>query len=74
MAMGGGGASEEALKRSTDCVYFLASPLTCKKVRSLVFLMVLGFSVVFFVLFDAFLDWICFVWSWIGLGAGFLGL
>ncbi|KAH7692121.1 CCCH zinc finger domain-containing protein [Dioscorea alata] len=31
MAMGGGGASEEALKRSTDCVYFLASPLTCKK-------------------------------------------
>jgi hypothetical protein len=24
---------EEALRRSTDCVYFLASPLTCKKVR-----------------------------------------
>ncbi|KAJ0963891.1 hypothetical protein J5N97_029013 [Dioscorea zingiberensis] len=24
-------AEEEALKRSTDCVYFLASPLTCKK-------------------------------------------
>lgn len=24
-------AQEEALKRSTDCVYFLASPLTCKK-------------------------------------------
>jgi hypothetical protein len=23
---------EEALRRSTDCVYFLASPLTCKKV------------------------------------------
>ncbi|KAL3677664.1 hypothetical protein R1sor_020620 [Riccia sorocarpa] len=22
---------EEALKKSTDCVYFLASPLTCKK-------------------------------------------
>ncbi|XP_071928322.1 zinc finger CCCH domain-containing protein 17-like [Coffea arabica] len=31
---GGGGvalAEEEALKRNTDCVYFLASPLTCKK-------------------------------------------
>lgn len=25
-------AEEEALKRNTDCVYFLASPLTCKKV------------------------------------------
>ncbi|KAJ6839390.1 zinc finger CCCH domain-containing protein 32 [Iris pallida] len=24
-------AEEEAVKRSTDCVYFLASPLTCKK-------------------------------------------
>ncbi|KAL2545655.1 Zinc finger CCCH domain-containing protein 17 [Forsythia ovata] len=24
-------AEEETLKRSTDCVYFLASPLTCKK-------------------------------------------
>ena len=24
---------EEALKRNTDCVYFLASPLTCKKVN-----------------------------------------
>ncbi|KAJ4847117.1 hypothetical protein Tsubulata_050797 [Turnera subulata] len=24
-------ADEEALKRNTDCVYFLASPLTCKK-------------------------------------------
>ena len=24
---------DEALKRNTDCVYFLASPLTCKKVR-----------------------------------------
>ncbi|KAG6529256.1 zinc finger CCCH domain-containing protein 32-like [Zingiber officinale] len=24
-------AAEEALKRNTDCVYFLASPLTCKK-------------------------------------------
>ncbi|GMY18023.1 zinc finger CCCH domain-containing protein 17 [Fagus crenata] len=24
-------AQEEALKRNTDCVYFLASPLTCKK-------------------------------------------
>ncbi|KAM0946658.1 putative transcription factor C3H family [Dioscorea sansibarensis] len=24
-------AEEEALRRSTDCVYFLASPLTCKK-------------------------------------------
>ena len=23
---------EDALKRNTDCVYFLASPLTCKKV------------------------------------------
>jgi hypothetical protein len=23
---------DEALKRNTDCVYFLASPLTCKKV------------------------------------------
>jgi hypothetical protein len=23
---------EEALRRNTDCVYFLASPLTCKKV------------------------------------------
>lgn len=31
---GGGGvasAEEEAFKRNTDCVYFLASPLTCKK-------------------------------------------
>lgn len=28
-------AEEEALKRNTDCVYFLASPLTCKKVRPL---------------------------------------
>ncbi|KAG6478543.1 hypothetical protein ZIOFF_061986 [Zingiber officinale] len=27
-------AEEEALKRSTDCVYFLASPLTCKKIWS----------------------------------------
>lgn len=26
-------ADEEALKMNTDCVYFLASPLTCKKVR-----------------------------------------
>ena len=25
-------AQEEALKSNTDCVYFLASPLTCKKV------------------------------------------
>lgn len=25
-------AEEETLKRNTDCVYFLASPLTCKKV------------------------------------------
>lgn len=25
-------AEEEAIKRNTDCVYFLASPLTCKKV------------------------------------------
>lgn len=25
-------AEEEAFKRNTDCVYFLASPLTCKKV------------------------------------------
>lgn len=25
-------AGEEALKWNTDCVYFLASPLTCKKV------------------------------------------
>ncbi|KAK9274669.1 hypothetical protein L1049_021920 [Liquidambar formosana] len=24
-------AEDEALKRNTDCVYFLASPLTCKK-------------------------------------------
>lgn len=24
---------EELRKRNTDCVYFLASPLTCKKVR-----------------------------------------
>ncbi|KAH7664784.1 CCCH zinc finger domain-containing protein [Dioscorea alata] len=24
-------AEEEALRRSTDCIYFLASPLTCKK-------------------------------------------
>jgi len=29
---------EEALRRSTDCVYFLASPLTCKKVRRASFL------------------------------------
>ena len=37
---GGGGpssssstlAEDESLKRNTDCVYFLASPLTCKKV------------------------------------------
>lgn len=28
-------AEDEALKRNTDCVYFLASPLTCKKVRFL---------------------------------------
>ena len=25
---------EEALRRNTDCVYFLASPLTCKKVNT----------------------------------------
>lgn len=25
-------AEEEAVKSNTDCVYFLASPLTCKKV------------------------------------------
>lgn len=25
-------AGEEALKKNTDCVYFLASPSTCKKV------------------------------------------
>ena len=31
---------EEALKRNTDCVYFLASPLTCKKVRLLFNLLV----------------------------------
>lgn len=31
-------AEEEALKRNTDCVYFLASPLTCKKVDFLFFL------------------------------------
>lgn len=38
MDSGGGGtetrratAEEEALKRNTDCVYYLASPLTCKK-------------------------------------------
>ena len=28
-------ANEEAVKRNTDCVYFLASPLTCKKVSFL---------------------------------------
>jgi hypothetical protein len=37
-AAAGGGAQaitteeDETLKRNTDCVYFLASPLTCKKV------------------------------------------
>jgi hypothetical protein len=25
---------EEALRRNTDCVYFLASPVTCKKVNT----------------------------------------
>lgn len=29
---------EEAMKRNTDCVYFLASPLICKKVWLLLFL------------------------------------
>ncbi|KAI3773670.1 hypothetical protein L1987_48200 [Smallanthus sonchifolius] len=24
---------DELVKRNTDCVYFLASPLTCKKIR-----------------------------------------
>jgi hypothetical protein len=32
---------DEALKRNTDCVYFLASPLTCKKV---LFFLLLTFS------------------------------
>jgi hypothetical protein len=32
---------DEALKRNTDCVYFLASPLTCKKV---LFFILLTFS------------------------------
>lgn len=30
-------SQDEALKRNTDCVYFLASPLTCKKVLSSTF-------------------------------------
>lgn len=34
--------ADDLLKRNTDCVYFLASPLTCKKV---------GFLVVFFLFF-----------------------
>lgn len=32
-------AEEEAMKRNTDCVYFLASPLTCKKVAFLLVLL-----------------------------------
>lgn len=39
-------AEEEAFKRNTDCVYFLASPLTCKKVSdSFFFFIVLHFIV-----------------------------
>jgi len=38
-------AEEEALKRNTDCVYFLASPLTCKKVRFSPFLFFFHFSI-----------------------------
>lgn len=38
-------AEEEAAKGSTDCVYFLASPLTCKKVDFLLFLFLLLFQV-----------------------------
>ena len=43
---------DEALKRNTDCVYFLASPLTCKKVlffylflKSPFLLYLLGFQI-----------------------------
>lgn len=37
---------EEVLKRNTDCVYFLASPLTCKKVIFFfVFLLLFSVSV-----------------------------
>lgn len=28
-------AGDEALKKNTDCIYFLASPFTCKKVSAL---------------------------------------
>lgn len=31
-------AEEEAVKSNTDCVYFLASPLTCKKVWFFLFM------------------------------------
>ena len=31
-------AAGEAAKKNTDCIYFLASPLTCKKVRLFCFL------------------------------------
>lgn len=34
-------SQDEALKRNTDCVYFLASPLTCKKVLSATFFLFL---------------------------------
>lgn len=37
-------AEEEALKRNTDCVYFLASPLTCKKVFFLSIYALFSFS------------------------------
>lgn len=53
-------AEEEAFKRNTDCVYFLASPLTCKKVSdSLFFFSVLHFIVhvkllLYFVFFRVF--------------------
>lgn len=38
-------ADDEVAKKNTDCVYFLASPLTCKKVFAFFFIsMFLDFS------------------------------
>lgn len=33
LVMAGASSESEILKRNTDCVHFLASPLTCKKVQ-----------------------------------------
>jgi hypothetical protein len=64
---------DEALKRNTDCVYFLASPLTCKKVLFLLLTFSLSIKKPFFCYLLGILSFRVsdsYVW---GIGLGYSG-